>query len=391
MAGLSIVEISAQMDNLILALNSGSSSLKFAVYGRGAGDGEERPLLTGSAEGIGSSNGSFQIFSSGGKPLVERAAIHESQTDALAALAAELRDLIQATPVAVGHRIVHGGPALRAHQLITPQVLDQLRAATHFAPLHIPQALALIASAQKIFPSAVHCACFDDAFHRTIPEIASHLPLPQRYFDAGIQRYGFHGLSYESLVYHFGERLPERAIFAHLGNGASLCALRNGISIDTTMGLTPTGGIPMGTRSGDLDPGVFLYLLRNEKLGADELEDLFNHRSGLFALSGGESDVKRLEERIRSNSNSNDARALLALNVFAVSVRKVIGAYVALLGGVDILVFTGGIGEHSDYVRSLAASGLQFLGLTADKIQIVPTEEEAQIARHCRRMIVKTR
>src|SRR5580658_9712664 len=387
MAGLSIVEISAQMDNLILALNSGSSSLKFAVYGRGAGDGEERPLLTGSAEGIGSSNGSFQIFSSGGKPLVERAAIHESQTDALAALAAELRDLIQATPVAVGHRIVHGGPALRAHQLITPQVLDQLRAATHFAPLHIPQALALIASAQKIFPSAVHCACFDDAFHRTIPEIASHLPLPQRYFDAGIQRYGFHGLSYESLVYHFGERLPERAIFAHLGNGASLCALRNGISIDTTMGLTPTGGIPMGTRSGDLDPGVFLYLLRNEKLGADELEDLFNHRSGLFACSCGESDVIRLEERIRSN----DPRAALALNVFAVSVRKVIGAYAALLGGVNLLVFTGGIGEHSDYVRSLAASGLEFLGLTADKIQIVPTEEEAQIARHCRRMIVNTR
>jgi acetate kinase len=387
MAGLSIVEISAQMDNLILALNSGSSSLKFAVYGRGAGDGEERPLLTGSAEGIGSSNGSFQIFSSGGKPLVERAAIHESQTDALAALAAELRDLIQATPVAVGHRIVHGGPALRAHQLITPQVLDQLRAATHFAPLHIPQALALIASAQKIFPLAVHCACFDDAFHRTIPEIASHLPLPQRYFDAGIQRYGFHGLSYESLVYHFGERLPERAIFAHLGNGASLCALRNGISIDTTMGLTPTGGIPMGTRSGDLDPGVFLYLLRNEKLGADELEDLFNHRSGLFAFSCGESDVKRLEERIRSN----DPRAALALNVFAVSVRKVIGAYAALLGGVNLLVFTGGIGEHSDYVRSLAASGLEFLGLTADKIQIVPTEEEAQIARHCRRMIVNTR
>src|SRR5580658_7204294 len=373
----------------IFVLNSGSSSLKFAIYCR-AGDAEE-PFLTGSAEGIGQSDGTFQIQFSDGTPSVIRKGILESQSDALAAFAAIVPDHIHTAPVAVGHRIVHGGPALRTHQLITTQVLDQLRAATHFAPLHIPQALALIASAQKIFPSAVHCACFDDAFHHTIPEIASHQPLPQRYFDMGIQRYGFHGLSYESLVYHFGEHLPERAVFAHLGNGASLCALRNGISIDTTMGLTPTGGIPMGTRSGDLDPGVFLYLLRNEKLGADELEDLFNHRSGLFALSGGESDVKRLEERIRSNSNSNDARALLALNVFAVSVRKVIGAYVALLGGVDILVFTGGIGEHSDYVRSLAASGLQFLGLTADKIQIVPTEEEAQIARHCRRMIVKTR
>lgn len=216
--------------------------------------------------------------------------------------------------------------------------------------------------------------------------MASHLPLPQRYFDAGIRRYGFHGLSYESLVHHFGAGLPGRAIFAHLGNGASLCALRNGISVDTTMGLTPTGGIPMGTRSGDLDPGIILYLLRNEKLGADELEDLFNHQSGLFALSSGENDVKALEERIRSN----DPHAALALSVFANSVRKVIGAYVAVLGGVDLLVFTGSIGVHSDHIRSLAADALEFLGLTADKIQIVPAEEELQIARHCRRMMIKT-
>jgi acetate kinase len=204
---------------------------------------------------------------------------------------------IHGTPVAVGHRVVHGGPHLRSHQLITPQVLDQLRSAIHFAPLHIPQALTLIASAQSIFPSAAHFACFDDAFHQTIPEVASHFALPNHYFDAGIRRNGFHGISYESLVDHFGATLPERAIFAHLGNGASLCALRNGKSIDTTMGLTPTGGIPMGTRSGDLDPGVILYLLRNEKLDADNLENLLNHQSGLLALSSGESDVKTLEER----------------------------------------------------------------------------------------------
>ena len=376
-----------EKDDLILALNSGSSSLKFGIYSRGAGESDEEPLLTGSAEGIGDDNGTLRIFSSGGEPLVVREAIHESQTDALAALAAEVRDHIQAAPVAVGHRVVHGGPELRTHQLITAQVLDQLRSATHFAPLHIPQALALIASAQSIFPSALHFACFDDAFHRTIPEVASHLPLPQRYFDAGIRRYGFHGLSYESLVHHFGGRLPGRAIFAHLGNGASLCALRNGVSVDTTMGLTPTGGIPMGTRSGDLDPGVFIYLLRNEKLGADELEDLLNHQSGLFGLSSGENDVKSLEERNRSN----DPHAALALSVFAISVRKVIGAYTAVLGGVDLLVFTGGIGVHSDHIRSLAADGLEFLGLTTDKIQIVLTEEEPQIARHCRRMMIKTR
>jgi len=376
-----------EKDDLILALNSGSSSLKFGIYSRGAGESDEEPLLTGSAEGIGDDNGTLRIFSSGGEPLVVREAIHESQTDALAALAAEVRDHIQGAPVAVGHRVVHGGPELRTHQLITAQVLDQLRSAAHFAPLHIPQALALIASAQSIFPSALHFACFDDAFHRTIPEVASHLPLPQRYFDAGIRRYGFHGLSYESLVHHFGGRLPGRAIFAHLGNGASLCALRNGVSVDTTMGLTPTGGIPMGTRSGDLDPGVLLYLLRNEKLSADELEDLLNHQSGLFGLSSGENDVKSLEERNRSN----DPHAALALSVFAISVRKVIGAYTAVLGGVDLLVFTGGIGVHSDHIRSLAADGLEFLGLTTDKIQIVLTEEEPQIARHCRRMMIKTR
>ena len=373
----------AGKDDLILALNSGSSSLKFGLYYRGATD--EEPLLTGSAEGIGHSNGSLHIRSSDGKLLILREGILESQSDALSDLGAAVQEHIHTAPVAVGHRIVHGGPKLRAHQLITPQLLDQLRSATHFAPLHIPQALRLIASAQSIFPSAAHFACFDDAFHRTIPELASHLPLPQRYFDAGIRRYGFHGLSYESLVHHFGEQLPERAIFAHLGNGASLCALRNGVSIDTTMGLTPTGGIPMGTRSGDLDPGVFLYLMRNEKLGADELEVLLNHKSGLFALSSGESDVKALEERARSN----DLHAALALNVFAVSVRKAIGAYIALLGGVDLLIFTGGIGEHSDRIRSASANGLEFLGLTAEKIQVVRTQEEQQIARQCRMMIMQ--
>jgi acetate kinase len=186
-------------------------------------------------------------------------------------------------------------------------------------------------------------------------------------------------------VHHFGAKLPRRAIFAHLGNGSSLCALLDGKSIDTTMGLTPTGGIPMGTRSGDLDPGVILYLLRNEKLDADGLEDLLNHQSGLFALSSGEGDVKALQERARSGV----PKASLALDVFAISVRKTIGAYIALLGGVDLLVFTGGIGEHSDYIRSASTDGLDLLGLTAEKIQAVPTQEEKQISRHCREMMIK--
>ncbi|HKN72190.1 MAG TPA: acetate/propionate family kinase [Terriglobales bacterium] len=372
----------ARGDGPILILNSGSSSLKFGIYRRGATD--EDPLLTGSAEGVGRGNGSLHIRSSDGKPLLQHDCVHESQNDALSTLAATIRQQTDEMPAAVGHRVVHGGPKLCRHQLITPQVLDQLRSATHFAPLHIPQALSLIATAQSIFPSATQFACFDDAFHQTIPEIASHFPLPRRYFDAGIRRYGFHGMSYESLVHHFGAKLPERAIFAHLGNGSSLCALRNGIPIDTTMGLTPTGGIPMGTRSGDLDPGVILYLLRNEKVDADGLEDLLNHQSGLFALSSGESDVKALEERARNN----DPRACLALDIFAASIRKTIGAYMALLGGVDLLVFTGGIGEHSDRIRSAATVGLEPLGLTTDKIQIVPTQEEQQIARRCRELMI---
>ncbi|HXP40121.1 MAG TPA: acetate/propionate family kinase [Candidatus Acidoferrales bacterium] len=375
----------AKKDGLILVLNSGSSSLKFGIYRPGETD--EEPMLTGSAEGVGRDDGSLHIRSSDGTSLSQRECIHESQSEALNALAAAIREHIDNMPLAVGHRVVHGGPNLRRHQIITPQVLDELRSATHFAPLHIPQALSLIAAAQSIFPSAAQYACFDDAFHQTMPETACRFALPQRYFDAGIRRYGFHGISYESLVHHFGTTLPQRAIFAHLGNGSSLCALQSGASIDTTMGLTPTGGIPMATRSGDLDPGVILYLLRNQKLEADKLEDLLNHESGLFALSSGEGDVKALEERARSN----DPKARLALDVFTISVRKTIGAYLALLGGVDLLVFTGGIGEHSEHVRSSATRGLESLGLTADKVQIVPTQEERQIARHCREMMMRHR
>lgn len=381
LAGIGIVK-DQPIDGTILVLNSGSSSLKFAVHSLDAS--VEEPLLAGSATGIGRTDGKLEVRTAGGKTLIHRDSIHESQSEALAAIAAAMRDHIQTKPVIVGHRLVHGGPKLQSHQVISESVLIELRAAIHFAPLHIPQAIALIESAQSMFPSAMQFACFDDVFHRTMPESASHLPLPQRYFDAGIRRYGFHGISYESIVHCLGEMLPERTIIAHLGNGASLCALQNGVSIDTTMGLTPTGGIPMGTRSGDLDPGVLLYLLRSEKLGADGMEKLLNHESGLFGLSSGESDVSKLEDLAQSGKPD----AALALDIFATSVRKVIGAYVALLGGIDLLVFTGGIGEHSERIRHSGTKGLEFLGLTADRIQIIPTQEEKQIARHCRTTIL---
>jgi acetate kinase len=286
---------------------------------------------------------------------------------------------------------VHGGPRLRTHQHITADVRRQLQDAVHFAPLHIPPALALIDEAGKIFGDAPHFACFDTAFHATLPPRAAQLALPRRYAEAGVMRYGFHGLSYESLVTRLGAALPARAVFAHLGNGSSVCALRDGQSVDTSMGLTPTGGVPMGTRSGDLDPGVLLYLMRVEKLDAGALETLLNQQSGLAGYADGESDMQALEKR----AAAGDANAALALDAFATAVRKTIGGYAALLGGIDLLVFTGGIGEHSSEIRKRVCDGLAFMGLTesdpAGKVRAIHTEEEKQIARHCRALLRQTR
>jgi acetate kinase len=239
----------------------------------------------------------------------------------------------------------------------------------------------------RIFGDAQHFACFDTAFHRTLPPRAAQLALPRRYAEAGVIRYGFHGLSYESLVRQLGADLPARAVFAHLGNGSSVCALRDGRSVDTSMGLTPTGGLPMGTRSGDLDPGVLLYLMRTEQLDTDKLETLLNRESGLAGLTQGESDMQALLTR----SAGGDPDASLAVDVFASAVRKYVGAYAALLGGIDLLVFAGGIGEHSAEVRRRICEGLAFLGLNAEdpagKVRTLHTEEERQIARHCRALL----
>ena len=368
-------------DSLIFVVNSGSSSLKFGVYREGSDD--EEALLTGSADGIGESDGTLKICSASGETLTERGGVLESQEQALASIANIVRERIRAEPVAVGHRIVHGGPDIVEHQWITPRLIETLRAATHFAPLHIPQALSLIDSAQSLFPLARQVACFDDVFHRNMPEVAAHLPIPDRFYAAGIRRYGFHGLSYESLVHRLGDQLPGRAIFAHLGNGASLCAVLNRTSIDTTMALTPTGGIPMGSRSGDIDPGVFIHLLRTECSDAGTLEKLFNDQAGILALSRGQKDFKTLEHSARVG----DQHAALALNSFITAVRKMIGAYSALLGGVDLVIFTGGIGEHSDYVRDSVTRGLEFMDITPNKIRTMPAQEERQIARHCRSLL----
>ncbi|HZZ11842.1 MAG TPA: acetate/propionate family kinase [Paraburkholderia sp.] len=369
----------------ILVLNSGSSSLKFGVFTHA--DHDEALLLSGSADGIGRADGSLRIKAPDGRILLNEEHVLESQTDALQKLARVLEAQHGARPAAVGHRVVHGGPHLRTHQRLTPEVRQRLEEALHFAPLHIPPALALIDEAAKIFGDATHFACFDTAFHATLPPRAAQLPLPRRYADAGVIRYGFHGLSYESLVHRLGTDLPPRAVFAHLGNGSSVCALQDGVSVDTSMGLTPTGGVPMGTRCGDLDPGVLLYLMRAEGLDADALETLLNRQSGLAGYADGESDMQALEKR----AAAGDAHAALAIDVFATAVRKTVGAYAALMGGIDLLVLTGGIGEHSDGVRQRVCDGLAFLGLSendpAGKVKVIHTEEEKQIARHCRALL----
>jgi acetate kinase len=372
-------------DNAILVLNSGSSSLKFGLFT--PGDQDEQLILEGAADNIGRDSGSLQIHNAAGDDLLHRDHTLESQPEALAAILSALRDLAHTSPIAVGHRIVHGGPQLREHQRITPAVLSTLEASIHFAPLHIPQALALIRQTQQALPNTPNFACFDTAFHRTLPEVAQHLPIPTRLHDAGVIRYGFHGLSCESVIARL-HPIPQRLIIAHLGNGSSITAVLNGRSIDTSMGLTPTGGIPMSTRSGDLDPGVLVYLLRNEKLSADALEQLLNHQCGLFAFSNGESDMQALLAR----ESAHDPTAALAIDAFSTAIRKYIGAYAALMGGLDLLVFTGGIGQHSAAIRSRICENLAFLGLDPEssspanpnKVLALPSQEELQIARHTR-------
>ncbi|HEY2845650.1 MAG TPA: acetate/propionate family kinase [Bryobacteraceae bacterium] len=371
-------------DSFILVINSGSSSLKFGLYARR--ENQERLVVDGSAENIGKPGGRIALRDSSDRVLGSESRDFASQSDALEHAAGLLAQFAPEKPCAIGHRVVHGGPQLVTHQRITPAMIEELRGCVHFAPLHIPTALELIEKAQRAYPQIPQFACFDTAFHRSLPESAARFALPGEFFDQGIRRYGFHGLSYESIVYQLGAKLPSRTVMAHLGSGASLAAVKEGKSVDTTMALTPTAGIPMATRSGDLDPGILLYLLRVKKMNADSLETLLNHDAGLRGLSGGESDMRKLE----SAAQGGDKKAQLAIDVFCMSVRKTIAAYAAVLQGLDLLVFAGGIGEHSAYIRGKICEGLQFLGIPPDegsgsvRVQVVPSQEDLQIARHCR-------
>lgn len=375
----------------VLALNSGSSSLKFGVFVENHGD--VQPLYRGEIGGIASNDGWTRIQSMDGTVVTQEIHHTATQSESIRELVKSLARLDLPPLAAIGHRVVHGGPLLREHQRLTPAVLQQLESAAEFAPLHVPIALSLIHEAESHYPGVPQFACFDTAFHRTLPEVASRFPLPEKFWISGICRYGFHGISCESILHALKPEVPPRVVIAHLGNGASITAVANGLSADTSMGFTPTGGVIMSTRTGDLDPGVLLHILRTTGATPEQLEQLLDHESGLLGISGISGDMREIHRAVEN------PRAQLAIEMFSRVAKKAIGSFAAVLGGLDLLVFTGGIGENDSIVRSKICEGLDFLGIALDpernsqhqrqisnsesrvSVLIVPTDEEAQIAR----------
>jgi acetate kinase len=368
--------VSATVD--VLALNSGSSSLKFGLYRVDTAHTE--PLLSGEAEAIGDPQGKFHAQDARGKNLLSAAMPIPSQQEAIVRIARLLADAKMPAPAAIGHRIVHGGSKIREHCLIDDGVLRRLESAAAFAPLHVPPAVTMIRFARAHFPGLPQVACLDTAFHANLPDVARVLPIARELQSEGIQRYGFHGLSCESIVHQLAGDLPRRLIIAHLGNGASVTAVKDGNSIDTSMGLTPTGGVIMGTRSGDLDPGILVYLARQKNYDAAKLEELVDRHSGLLGISGISGDMRRLHDVAGSNA---DAR--LAIDMFCYSVSKQIAAMIAALRGVDLIVFTGGIGENDAEARAQICGGLSWIGVGLEdgrNVLVLPSQEDAQIVRH---------
>src|SRR6266852_3609307 len=391
------------MDNHILTVNAGSSSLKFALFRCAA------PLsrvFAGKFERIGLPEGSV---------TVRNAAANEEETRGFCAAnhvacVPTLLDLLKtktSMPVlrAIGHRVVHGGPNYHAPQRVDAAMLKELRRISPFDPEHLPAEIALIEEFAARHPSAPQMACFDTAFHRNLPRVAKLLPIPRRYAAKGVQRYGFHGLSYTYLMQELGRVAgPEvargRIILAHLGNGASMAAVRDGQCLDTTMAFTPTAGLVMSTRPGDLDPGLFAYLARVEGLSGEQIHEMVNEQSGLLGVSESSPDMRDLLAR-----EAGDVRAAEAVSLFCYHARKAIGALAATLGGLDTLVFAGGIGENAPPVRERICDGLEFLGIQLDPernqagrdviskdssrttVCVIRTDEELFIAQEAARLL----
>ena len=345
----------------LLIINSGSSSLRFALFR--ATDSLER-LLAGKFERIGSPDAKLAIPDFLADKKEERVIKAPDHLACMPTLVELLDKKLASTPLnAIGHRVVHGGTRYREPQRVDATMLEELRRISPFDPEHLPSEIALLEAFAGKYPAVPQIACFDTAFHRNLPRVAKLLPIPRRYEAKGVQRYGFHGLSYAYLLQEL-ERVAGpmaaqgRVILAHLGNGASMAAVRGGQSLDTTMGFTPTAGLMMSTRSGDLDPGLVAFLARTEGMTADQFHKMINTQSGLLGVSETSSDIRDLLQREES-----DFRAAEALALFCYQAKKWIGALAAALGGLDTLVFAGGIGENAAVIRQRICEGLGFLGI----------------------------
>jgi acetate kinase len=379
----------------VLSINGGSSSIRFAVYEAGE---TPRRLLDGKIDRIGLSGTNLIINDPAGKPQASRRLAAANHRTAVGFLL----DWLEAQPIfasikAAGHRVVHGMKHSEPER-VTPKLLAELRHITPYDPEHLLREIGLIEAFVRRHPKMHQVACFDTAFHRTMPRVAKLLPIPRRYAAKGVERYGFHGLSYAYLMEELGRLDPAaakgRVILAHLGSGASMAAVRNGKSIDTSMGFTPTAGLVMGTRTGDLDPGLVYYLARSERMTAAQFQQMVNHESGLRGVSGTSSDLRDLLAR-----KAGDVRAAEAVDLFCYQARKWIGSYAAALGGLDTLVFAAGIGENVPLIRKRICEGLDFLGIKLNpkrnaknaslisqdtgrvKVRVIRTDEELMIAR----------
>jgi acetate kinase len=384
----------------ILTLNGGSSSLRFAIYQRGS---RLRLCLRGKIDGVGSRGATLTAEDATGKhhpPLRLPSKNQESATD-------WLLEWLEAQPIfgsirAVGHRVVHGMKHTEPER-VTPRLLAELRRILPYDPDHLPAEIRLIETMRERHPRLPQVACFDTAFHRTMPRVAKRIPIPRRFAAAGVERYGFHGLSYAYLTEEL-RRLDRsiangRVVFAHLGSGASLAAVFRGKSVDTSMAFTPTAGLVMSTRAGDLDPGLAYYLARTEAMSPARFQRMINQESGLLGVSGTSGDLRELCAR-----QAKDPRAAEAVELFCYQTRKWIGSFAAALGGLDALVFSAGIGEHAAGIRKRICTHLDFLGIALDvklnarhapvissrasrvKVRVIPTDEELMIAR----LVVRT-
>ncbi|MFZ2100500.1 MAG: acetate/propionate family kinase [Oricola sp.] len=375
----------------ILTVNAGSSSIKFSVYA--AGD-EPEERLRGQVDRIGDSDAVLAIERQDGSQKRFQIGHADHRAGMAAILAHAGHALDGEAVVGVGHRVVHGGANFNAPVVLTDGIIDRLAELESLAPLHQPHNLAGVRAARSAFPDAIQIACFDTAFHRTHPWVNDTFALPREWYERGVRRYGFHGLSYEFISGEIARIAPDlrhgRVVIAHLGNGASMCAVRDGKSVASTMGFSPLDGLPMGTRCGQLDPGVLLYMMDHEKMSPAEISDLLYRESGLKGLSGISHDMRTLEQ-----SDAPEARE--AIDYFVFRIRRELGALSAALGGLDALVFAGGIGENSALVRGRVCEGMDWLGIAIDdeanaknirelgagrvRVMVVPTDEERVIAR----------